>query len=110
MNLSNLNIEQMKYPKLRELKEAITSLVTPAYTSKFPFQPHTPETSYRGKPVVNDDYCVGCETCANVCPSGAITVEDLVKKGPGSSAGFRQMYILRSVRRALHYKGRRKTF
>lgn len=71
----------MKYPKLRELKEAVTSLVTPAYTSKFPFKPHTPEPSYRGKPVVNDDFCVGCETCANVCPSGAITVEDLADDG-----------------------------
>jgi hydrogenase-4 component H len=66
----------VKYPKLRELKEAIYSLVTPAYTSRFPSEPHTPAKNYRGKPVVDDEHCVGCETCANVCPSGAITFRD----------------------------------
>jgi formate hydrogenlyase subunit 6/NADH:ubiquinone oxidoreductase subunit I len=66
----------MKYPKLRELKEAMRSLVTPAYTTKFPAKPHTPAENYRGKPVVDDRYCVGCETCANVCPSGVITFVD----------------------------------
>ena len=66
----------MKYPKLRELKEAIYSLVTPAYTSGFPAKPHTPAENYRGKPVVDDQNCVGCETCANVCPSGVITFRD----------------------------------
>jgi formate hydrogenlyase subunit 6/NADH:ubiquinone oxidoreductase subunit I len=70
----------MKYPKLRELKEAVRSLVTPAYTTKFPAKPHTPAENYRGKPVVDDRYCVGCETCANVCPSGVITFVD-DKKG-----------------------------
>lgn len=67
---------EMKYPKLRELKEAVTSLVTPAYTSKFPKKPHEPFKDFRGKPVVDDENCVGCETCANVCPSGAITFID----------------------------------
>jgi len=66
----------MKYPKLRELKEAVRSLVTPAYTTKFPAKPHTPAENYRGKPVVDDQHCVGCETCANVCPSGVITFVD----------------------------------
>lgn len=71
----------MKYPKLRELKEAVRSLVTPAYTTKFPAKPHMPAENYRGKPVVDDKYCVGCETCANVCPSGVITfVDDREKK------------------------------
>lgn len=71
----------MKYPKLRELKEAVVSLVTPAYTSKFPYKAHTPEKKYRGKPVVFDENCVGCETCANVCPSLAITVHDHPDRG-----------------------------
>ena len=70
----------MKYPKLREVKEAVISLLTPAYTTKFPKKPHTPFENYRGKPVVDDENCVGCETCANVCPSGAITFKDDKKK------------------------------
>ena len=66
----------MKYPKLRELKEAVVSLFTPAYTSKFPKEPHVPFENFRGKPVVDNDNCVGCETCANVCPPKAITFID----------------------------------
>jgi formate hydrogenlyase subunit 6/NADH:ubiquinone oxidoreductase subunit I len=66
----------MKYPKIRELKEAVISLVTPAYTSKFPAVPHIPFEKFRGKPVVDDNNCVGCETCANVCPPQAITYTD----------------------------------
>jgi hydrogenase-4 component H len=71
----------MKYPKIRELKEAVISLVTPAYTSKFPAEPHIPFEKFRGKPVVDDENCVGCETCANVCPPGAITFSDDKIKG-----------------------------
>jgi formate hydrogenlyase subunit 6/NADH:ubiquinone oxidoreductase subunit I len=66
----------MKYPKLRELKEAVISLVTPAYTSNFPAVEHVPFKDFRGKPVVDDANCVGCETCANVCPPMAITNKD----------------------------------
>ncbi|MBN2460470.1 MAG: 4Fe-4S binding protein [Candidatus Cloacimonetes bacterium] len=66
----------MKYPKLRELKEAIISLFSRPYTSPFPKNGHKPFPGYRGKPVVDEDNCVGCETCANVCPSGAITFQD----------------------------------
>jgi len=66
----------MMYPKLRELKEAVISLLTPAYTSKFPKEPHIPFERFRGKPVVDNENCVGCETCANVCPPNAITFED----------------------------------
>jgi formate hydrogenlyase subunit 6/NADH:ubiquinone oxidoreductase subunit I len=66
----------MKYPKIRELKEAVVSLVTPAYTSKFPKEPHVPFEKFRGKPVVDNENCVGCETCANVCPPQAITFID----------------------------------
>ena len=66
----------MKYPKLRELKEAVVSLLTPAYTTKYPGKEHIPFEKFRGKPVVDNDNCVGCETCANVCPPQAITFAD----------------------------------
>jgi formate hydrogenlyase subunit 6/NADH:ubiquinone oxidoreductase subunit I len=71
----------MKYPKIRELKEAVISLFTPAYTSKFPSEPHVPFENFRGKPVVDNENCVGCETCANVCPPHAITFIDDKEKG-----------------------------
>lgn len=71
----------MKYPKVREIKEALVSLVTPAYTSKFPKEPHIPFEKFRGKPVVDNDNCVGCETCANVCPPQAIKFTDDKEKG-----------------------------
>ena len=66
----------MKYPKVRELKEAVISLLTPAYTTKYPREPHVPMENFRGKPVVDEKHCVGCETCANVCPPNAITIKD----------------------------------
>jgi formate hydrogenlyase subunit 6/NADH:ubiquinone oxidoreductase subunit I len=71
----------MKYPKIRELKEAVISLFTPAYTSKFPAEPHIPFKNFRGKPVVDNENCVGCETCANVCPPHAITFSDDKERG-----------------------------
>ncbi len=66
----------MRYPKVRELKEAVVSLFSPAYTSSFPRKGHEPFAGYRGKPEVDEKNCVGCQTCANVCPPGAITFAD----------------------------------
>lgn len=71
----------MTFPKVREIREALVSLFSPAYTTSFPAKPHKPFPHYRGKPVVDDDHCVGCETCANVCPSHAITFTDDKEKG-----------------------------
>ena len=68
----------MKKPKLRELKEAFTSLFSPPYTTKFPFQPHIPAKRFRGKPQFNEDTCIGCGACAQVCPSQAIDLEDVI--------------------------------
>ncbi|MCS7179964.1 MAG: 4Fe-4S binding protein [bacterium] len=66
----------MKKPKIRELKEAIISLVSKPYTTKFPNQPHKPFPRFRGKPQYNEDECVGCGGCFQVCPSNAIDMID----------------------------------
>lgn len=66
----------MRYPKLRELREAIKAVIKGPYTTKFPFAPHTPAEKFRGKPVPDDEWCVGCGACVEVCPSGAIELID----------------------------------
>lgn len=66
---------------MRELREAVISLVTPAYTTSFPSKEHVPEEKFRGKPEVNEDGCVGCMSCTNVCPPCAITVSDDTETG-----------------------------
>lgn len=69
----------MKLPCLfqfRVLKEALTALFTGPYTTKFPFKPHKPPEKFRGKPVPDDEWCVGCEACCEVCPTGAIEIID----------------------------------
>ncbi len=94
----------MKYPKIREIKEALVSLVTPAYTSKFPKEPHVPFENFRGKPVVDDENCVGCETCANVCPPQAITfADDKEKEHQDNKKRLWEMHLLWPVPGALHY-------
>ncbi|MCK4352983.1 4Fe-4S dicluster domain-containing protein [candidate division WOR-3 bacterium] len=68
----------MRYPKLRELKEAIKCIFTKPATTKYPFGPAKIHPRYRGKPEFQDE-CLGCEACKEVCPSGAIEVVDDVK-------------------------------
>ncbi|MCM8781502.1 MAG: 4Fe-4S binding protein [Candidatus Omnitrophica bacterium] len=74
----------MKYPKLRELREAIKALITGPYTSSFPYRPHNPFERFRGKPEFNDKYCMGCGACTQVCPAGALTFEDRIDKKKAS--------------------------
>jgi len=69
----------MKYPKLRELKEALRSLFHRPYTTRFPYKPHLPFERFRGKPEFHLDDCVGCAACAQVCPTGAISFKDELK-------------------------------
>lgn len=71
----------MKYPKLRELKEAIRALIKGPYTSKFPFQPHEPYERFRGRPKLYQDDCIGCTACVNVCPSDALSYQDKIENG-----------------------------
>lgn len=74
----------MKLPgilQFRILKEAIKAALTGPYTSKFPFKPHIPFDSFRGKPEYSEKDCMGCSACAQVCPAGAITFKDEIKDG-----------------------------
>jgi len=66
----------VKYPKLRELKEAITVLFSPRFTTKFPAEPCVVPEKYRGKPEIDPDYCIGCGACVQVCPTEALTMTD----------------------------------
>lgn len=74
----------MRYPKLRELREAVRALFKGPYTSRFPYEPHTPYPGFKGRPKFDKDYCMGCTACAQVCPTGAIEFKDEVKDGSGT--------------------------
>lgn len=71
----------MFLPKLREVTEALKSLFSPAYTSKFPFKPYVAPEEYRGYPKYFETGCIGCGTCAQVCPTNAIEITDDLTTG-----------------------------
>ncbi len=66
----------MKWPKIREVIEALTSFFTKPYTTSFPAKPYEGDVGYRGFPAYNETDCIGCGACAQVCPSTAIEIED----------------------------------
>ncbi|MDD5449764.1 MAG: 4Fe-4S dicluster domain-containing protein [Candidatus Omnitrophica bacterium] len=66
----------MRYPKLRELKEAVKALILGPYTDKFPYKPHEPYERFRGRPQYHEEDCIGCAACVQVCPSGALSFSD----------------------------------
>lgn len=69
----------MKLPCLlqpRILKEAVKALIKGPYTTKFPYQPHKPFETFRGKPEFVEEDCVGCTACVQVCPTAALSFSD----------------------------------
>ena len=72
----------MRLPKLRELKEAVTAVFSPRFTTRFPDQPCVVPERYRGKPEFNTDTCIGCGACVNVCPTEALTQADDLEANP----------------------------
>jgi len=71
----------MRYPKLRELREAIKALIKGPYTSRFPYQPHKPYEGFKGRPYFHEEDCVGCAACSQVCPARAIDFKDEIHNG-----------------------------
>ena len=68
----------MKYPKIRELIEAIKALLTGPYTSNFPRKGIEPAKRFRGKPEYSNEGCIACTACSLVCPVRAIEFRDVV--------------------------------
>jgi hydrogenase-4 component H len=71
----------MKWPKLRELKEAVTAIFSKRYTTRFPAEPSPAPEGFRGVPEPDDEWCIGCEACSEVCPAEAIVIHDDKKEG-----------------------------
>ncbi len=73
----------MRLPKLRELKEAVTAVFSPRFTTRFPAEPCIVPEKYRGKPEFDIETCIGCGACVNVCPTQALTqIDDVQAKPP----------------------------
>ncbi|MHC4194085.1 MAG: 4Fe-4S dicluster domain-containing protein [Planctomycetota bacterium] len=67
----------MRWPKLRELKEAVIAVFSPRFTTRFPAEPCIVPEKFRGKPEFDLDTCIGCGACVNVCPApNCLTMED----------------------------------
>lgn len=80
----------MRKPKLRELKEAITAVLKGPYTDKFPKVPAVVTERYRGKPVFQEEDCVLCGACGEVCPPQAI---EMVQERREDGTAIRRMVL-----------------
>ncbi len=67
-------------PKIRELIEAIKALIRGPYTSSFPKKTHKPHPNFRGQPKFDEEKCVGCLACEEICPADAIAHKDIIDK------------------------------
>ena len=75
----------MKLPCLlqfRILKLALKSLFSRPFTTKFPRTAYEPIEQFRGRPRFDEDECIGCGACAEVCPSNCIDLTDDVDADP----------------------------
>jgi len=74
---------KLRLPKLRELKEAVTAVFSPRFTTRFPAEPCVVPEGFRGKPEFDLDTCIGCGACVNVCPAPrCLTMVDDLEADP----------------------------
>jgi hydrogenase-4 component H len=72
----------LRWPKIRELREAVVAVFSPRFTTRFPAKPCQVPERYRGKPEFDEKECIGCSACVNVCPTQALTMSDETKSNP----------------------------
>ena len=66
----------------RILKQALSAVFSPAFTTKFPAEPFEPQEAFRGRPRYHAEGCIGCGACAQVCPPKCIEVTDDLESEP----------------------------
>ncbi len=71
----------MKKPKLRELGEAVRAIVKGPFTVNFPKVPSPVAPTFRGIMVFEEDKCIVCGACAEVCPANARELTDFPDRG-----------------------------
>ncbi len=84
----------MRYPKLRELKEAIKNIIKGPVTTKYPYAEAVIHPRFKGKPEFQQDDCLACTACSLVCPPGAIEVIDDIEN--------RKRTVTRYLDRCIH--------
>jgi formate hydrogenlyase subunit 6/NADH:ubiquinone oxidoreductase subunit I len=84
----------MRLPKIRELIEATKALCQGPYTVRFPQEPHIPHSNFRGLPQFNQERCVGCLACEQVCPADAISHHDIIEATAEGKRKAKRILIL----------------
>ena len=55
--------------------ESFKNLISEPATVKYPFEPSPEPKNYRGTILYNEEFCIFCDRCENICPPGAIRFE-----------------------------------